>query len=96
MAGFYGPIPPPSILGDYNDVVENGAERIMRAWESETAHRRTIESRDLWLAGANEIGGKVAALIFVLAALAVSAYAARIEAEWFATILGSGTIASVV
>jgi hypothetical protein len=38
----------------------------------------------------------VFALIFVLAALAVSGYAAMNGAEWFATILGGGTIASVV
>ena len=29
MQAFSGPLPPPSMLAEYNNVVQNGAERIM-------------------------------------------------------------------
>lgn len=94
-AEWHGPLPPPSILRDFDDVVENGAERIMQAWEKETEHRHRLESRDLWLTGIDAIFGKLAALVFVLAALALTAYAISMGSEWVAVVLGSGVIGSV-
>jgi uncharacterized membrane protein len=58
------------VLADFDEVVENGAERIMAAWESETAHRRELEKGDLKLSAMDSILGKVFALIFVLSAWA--------------------------
>jgi uncharacterized membrane protein len=91
-----GPLPPPSVLADFDEVVENGAERIMAAWESETAHRRDLEKSDLRLSAMDSMLGKVFALIFVLSALGVSAYAASIGAQWLGVVLGGGVIGSVV
>ncbi|MGL4490367.1 MAG: DUF2335 domain-containing protein [Rhizobiaceae bacterium] len=91
-----GPLPPPSILADFDNVVENGAERIMAAWESETNHRRALEIKSLNSSVADSFFGKLAALIFVLTALGVSAYAASIGAQWLGVILGGGVIGSVV
>jgi uncharacterized membrane protein len=91
-----GPLPPPSVLADFDEIVENGAERIMAAWESETAHRRELEKSDLRFSAMDSILGKVFALIFVLSALGVSAYAASIGAEWLGVVLGGGVIGSVV
>jgi uncharacterized membrane protein len=59
------------VLADFDEVVENGAERIMAAWESETAHRKDLESRNLRYSAFDSILGKVFALIFVLSALVV-------------------------
>ncbi len=39
---FSGPLPPPSILGEYSSVVQNGAERIMKMTENQSAHRIAI------------------------------------------------------
>jgi uncharacterized membrane protein len=91
-----GPLPPPSVLADFDSVVENGAERIMAAWESETAHRRDLERSSLKFSAFDSIFGKVSALIFVLTALGVAAYAAAIGAQWLGVILGGGVIGSVV
>jgi uncharacterized membrane protein len=83
-------------LADFDDVVKNGAERIMTAWESETAHRQGLERRNLRYSALDAILGKVFALIFVLVALGVSAYAASIGAELLGVVLGGGVIGSVV
>jgi uncharacterized membrane protein len=83
-------------LADFDLVVENGAERIMAAWESETAHRRELEKRELRFSIFDSTLGKVFALIFVLSALAVAAFAAFIGAEWLGVVLGGGVIGSVV
>jgi len=36
---FRGPLPPPAMLREYNEIVENGAERIRAKGEKEQAHR---------------------------------------------------------
>jgi len=40
---FSGPLPPPQLLSQYNDVVPNGAERLMKMAESQHAHRQDLE-----------------------------------------------------
>lgn len=40
---FSGPLPPPSILQGYSDVLDGGAERIMRLTEKEQEHRHYME-----------------------------------------------------
>src|ERR1700680_2944887 len=45
MQTFSGPLPPPSMLAQYNTVVTNGAERIMSMAEKQQAHRLDIEHR---------------------------------------------------
>lgn len=40
---FEGPIPPPSILQDYEVVIPGAAERLIKAFEDESTHRRAME-----------------------------------------------------
>ncbi|MFZ1750353.1 MAG: DUF2335 domain-containing protein [Saprospiraceae bacterium] len=40
---FSGPIPPPQLLAEYNNVIENGAERIMKMAENQSNHRISLE-----------------------------------------------------
>jgi uncharacterized membrane protein len=42
---FSGPIPPPSLLARYNDVVPNGAERILAMAERQSKHREQLEAQ---------------------------------------------------
>lgn len=44
-AAFSGPLPPPSLLQQYNTVIPNAAERILRMAEQEGEHRHYIEKR---------------------------------------------------
>jgi uncharacterized membrane protein len=41
---FQGPIPPPELLREYNEIVPNGADRIVRMAEAQSAHRIQLES----------------------------------------------------
>lgn len=36
---------PPDLLGAYEDVIPGAAERMLKEWEEEAAHRRTMERR---------------------------------------------------
>ena len=38
-----GPLPPPEQLQKYGEIVEDGAERIFKQFEKQTAHRHEIE-----------------------------------------------------
>jgi uncharacterized membrane protein len=39
-----GPLPPPAALQHFNEIIPNGAERIMKMVEEEQAHRVSYES----------------------------------------------------
>ena len=40
-----GPLPPPTLLAEYNDAVPDGAEGIVSMVERQTAHRMEMEAR---------------------------------------------------
>lgn len=42
-SAFSGPLPPPEILARYNEVVQNGAERIFAMVERQGIHREELE-----------------------------------------------------
>jgi uncharacterized membrane protein len=42
---FSGPLPPPSLLARYNDLIPNGAERILAMAERQSAHRESMEAQ---------------------------------------------------
>jgi uncharacterized membrane protein len=44
-ATFSGPIPPPDLLREYNEIIPNGADRIVTMAENQSAHRITLERR---------------------------------------------------
>lgn len=50
VASYSGPLPPPHMLQEYNDALPDGANRIVNNWETESQHRRTVESRSQILA----------------------------------------------
>lgn len=44
-ATFSGPLPPPSLLARYSEIIPNGAERIMAMAERQSEHREKLEAR---------------------------------------------------
>jgi uncharacterized membrane protein len=40
---YSGPIPPPELLRQYDQIIDNGAERIFSAFELQTRHRQSLE-----------------------------------------------------
>lgn len=83
-------------MAEFERIVPGSAEAIIREWGTEANHRRRYEQRALSIQGFEQIGGRVLAFVFAIAALGVTAYLARIGAEWAAGIIGAGTIGSVV
>lgn len=67
-----GPLPPPAALREFDDLVENGAERIVCEWEQESAHRRNYEIKALrahvWLDSLR----RISAFIFAMSALGLT------------------------
>lgn len=75
---FEGPLPPPAMLDGYNQVIPDGANRIMRMAESEAEHRRSVEKEvlaiqreDLWRERSERRLGQI--LAFVLCTIAILA-----------------------
>lgn len=64
-----GPIPAPDTLREYNDVIENGAERIMGSWERQMVHRQRIENRESWSEVLQRFGGLIASTAIILLGL---------------------------
>jgi len=66
---FSGPLPPPSLLARYNDVVPNGAERILAMAERQSAHREKLEAQVV--AGNLESQRRGSLYAFLLALVAI-------------------------
>ena len=45
ISGFSGPIPPPQILQQYNSIIPDAAERIIRMAEKQSDHRMDLERK---------------------------------------------------
>lgn len=95
-AQWEGPLPPPALLGAYNDVVENGAERVFQQFEKEADHRRNIEKSTHDAVVRDILIGKIFAIVFALSALLFAAFAVAYGAEWAAVIVGGGAIGTIV
>ncbi len=71
---FMGPIPPPGILAGYNNVIPNGADRVIKMAEKEQAHRHNIETTIVSKESFEKRVGLVFAFILALSVLGVSSY----------------------
>lgn len=84
-----GPLPPPAALARYNEIIPNGAERIMVMAESQVEHRHEMESIYVRNQTMTERRGQMMA--FALAALAIVLGAGLVftdhSGEGFATIV---------
>lgn len=58
-SSYRGPIPPPELLGDYEQISPGSAERILKMAERDLAHRSQMESRALWLTYADNLLAKI-------------------------------------
>lgn len=67
---FSGPLPPPSVLQGYNDIVPDAAERILSMAEREQAHRHDHDSQFVQLLARGQWFG----FILGIAALGVGTY----------------------
>jgi uncharacterized membrane protein len=73
---FSGPLPPPSILKQYDEVAPGSAERIIKKFERQTEHRIKIESIIAWTGSVKEIGGLVCGFTIAMTAIIGGIYTA--------------------
>lgn len=100
---YQGPLAPPSILRQYNEICPGCAERRVSAFEAEGNHRRALELKAV---DANIEGmrrqfteariGQIFAFILSLAFLFTGAYTAIRGQSWVGGVLGSMGIATIV
>jgi uncharacterized membrane protein len=69
--GWKGPLPPPQALAAFDDVVQNGAERVFQQFEAQGTHRREMERLSLTAQVQDLRIGKLFAFIFIMGMIAV-------------------------
>jgi uncharacterized membrane protein len=93
---FKGPLPPPSVLSEYNKIVENGAERIMNMAEKQSVHRIEIEKHaikeELKQSSNGQIFGFILAVLGIISAFVL----AIMGHDAVAGIFGTTTIVGLV
>ena len=68
-ASFSGPLPHPALLAKYNEIIPNGAERIMAMAERQSTHREGIERLVIEENVASQKRGSIFAFIICLVAI---------------------------
>jgi uncharacterized membrane protein len=90
------PLPDPKELAAYNQIIPNGAERILKMAENQSAHRIEIEKIAVKSQQRQGFCGQLFGLIIGLSGLGLATYAAVEGQPWFGGTISSGTLGSLV
>lgn len=93
---FEGPLPHPSILKGYEEVLPGAADRIITMAEEQAGHRHDLEAKVIRFDELKSVVGLVFAFLIVIAAFAVGAYTALNGAPLFGGVISLAGLASVV
>ena len=98
-----GPLPHPSILAQYEEIMPGLAERIVRMAEGQFEHRlsqeKSAQNAEISIANKTSlyvITGQVFSLVISLVAICAGAYVAVHGQPWVATAFGTGGFAGLV
>lgn len=92
---FSGPLPPPSVLRQYDETVAGAAERIMRMAEKEQEHRIFSEQYSLRKSNALLTRGQVFGFVIVLLLIALGTAFVFFGFEAIAIVIFSATTISL-
>lgn len=95
-AEFSGPVPHPSILQGYDNVVPGAAERILQMAEQDAVHQREVEKLIITETAAEVKRGQVFGLIIGVSAFISSIIAILLGAQTTASIIGGTTVVGLV
>ncbi len=70
-----GPLPSPSYLAQYNEIIPQGADRIMKQSENQSAHRIEVEKHVITGQGKRESNGQWFGFIIALVGITCGTYA---------------------
>lgn len=91
-----GPLPEPGQLAAYNQIIPNGADRIMRMAEQQSAHRVQLETIVVVSQQRQASRGQVFGLIIGITGLMLATYAALHGQPAFGSIIGGTVLVSLV
>lgn len=91
-----GPLPDPETLIEYNAVITNGADRIMKMAENQQNHRISIESKVINSQATQSLVGQIFGLILGLVGLGCGTFLAFNGFETVGAIIAGGTVVSLV
>ncbi len=77
---FQGPIPPPSYLAGYEEILPGSANRIINMAEKEQIHRQGLESKVLRWSAFGEVFGQISGVLVSFGLIAGAVYCAYIGA----------------
>lgn len=89
---FRGPLPPPSVLHEYNTVLPGAAERILAMAEAEQSHRHTIDRTVVDAESRKERRGQIFGGAIALMALGVAGFLSYNDHDTVAGIIGGTTV----
>lgn len=90
------PLPDPSELATYNQIIPNGAERILKMAEDQSAHRIFIETTVVKSQQTQGFCGQLFGLLIGLTGIGCATFAAVSGQPWFGSIIGGATLVSLV
>ena len=85
-AQWQGPLPPPAALREFDEIIPNGAERIMVMCEKEQASRIAGERRASIAEICIEGGGRLVGALLVLGCIAAAIWSITAGADWKVTL----------
>ncbi len=91
-----GPLPDAAELAEYNKIIPNGADRILKMAERQSAHRIQIESLVIGSQQKQATRGQYFGLIIGLTGLSLGAYVGICGFPWLGASLGGATLVSLV
>jgi len=92
---YSGPLPPPELLERFNQVIPNGAERIMIMAEQQSVHRINLEASAIKNQQWQSTLGQYFALFVTVFGLSISAWAIFTGHDGAGGTIGVATISSV-
>ena len=93
---FSGPLPPPALLKEYSDTVDNGAERIFQMTEKQSAHRMQLEDHAIREELEQSRRGQSFGFALGVLGLVLATILALMGQETIAGIFGTTTIIGLV
>ena len=96
ISTYAGPLPPPNILREYNDVLPGSAERILKMAEVQSLHRQKIELIVIQSNTKNELIGMIFGFIISIITIVSSCFLLFLD-KWVSGIAGViGTLVALV
>ena len=77
-----GPLPPPGALRQFNEIIPDGADRIMKLVEGEQGHRHKIEARNSIVEAMIAIGGRVVGALLLVICVCAALWSAYMQFDW--------------